>query len=216
MEKDSVYKAKEREYKRLWARRWKKAHPEVKRVLSRAQQDRKNELQRKRLAECDDSKRSAIREYKRLWQARYRRRNLSEMRERERLYSATKWQKHPERERAKLAVYAAAHPEERLARTRNRRARLAQAPGSHTSADISRLYESQKGKCAACRAEMTKTGPGKYTVDHIRPIKPRDGGEPGSNDPANLQLLCKRCNQRKNNRTPEEWAAAQFVPLFQP
>ena len=115
----------------------------------------------------------------------------------------------PEPLREAQRKWRALHPEEFRAGLANRRASKFPAPGKHTAADIKRLYQSQGGKCAACSVEFAATGKHRYHVDHIVPLKPRKGGIAGSNGPENLQLLCRLCNQSKNNMSPEEWAARQ-------
>lgn len=55
--------------------------------------------------------------------------------------------------------------------------------------------------CAYCGRRAT-------TVDHIFP-KSRGG----SHDPSNLVACCKKCNERKNNRTPDE-AGMSFIASF--
>jgi len=57
-------------------------------------------------------------------------------------------------------------------------------------------------KCQYCR---NKFSPGKLTIDHVVP-KSRGG----KNTWQNLVTACKRCNQRKGNRTPIE---AKMFPL---
>jgi len=38
------------------------------------------------------------------------------------------------------------------------------------------------------------------SLDHIQPLQPSDGSEPGLHDPDNVQLAHLSCNARKNNR----------------
>ena len=59
------------------------------------------------------------------------------------------------------------------------RAKEAEAEGSHTSGDLERIYELQRGRCAYCRIKLG----GKYQVDHIIPLS-----KGGTNWPNNLQL----------------------------
>lgn len=81
---------------------------------------------------------------------------------------------------------------------RNRRARLAGAPGTHTREDILKLFDNQDGLCnnPACKVGLVQG----YHVDHMVPVS-----RGGSNDPGNLQLLCRSCNDSKGTKTPEEW-----------
>lgn len=67
--------------------------------------------------------------------------------------------------------------------------------GSYTPADIEAIRERQEGKCAACRCE-----PEKLQIDHILAVT-----KGGTNDPSNIQLLCKSCNVSKKNHDFEEW-----------
>jgi 5-methylcytosine-specific restriction endonuclease McrA len=80
----------------------------------------------------------------------------------------------------------------------DRRARELDAPGQYTEADILRLFDQQRGICAAphCNTLLTVS----CTVDHKLPLS-RDG----TNWPHNLQLLCKSCNSSKRDKTMEEW-----------
>jgi 5-methylcytosine-specific restriction endonuclease McrA len=80
---------------------------------------------------------------------------------------------------------------------RNRRARLKNAEGSHSAEDIKKIYEKQKGVCAACGVEFFEMN---YHVDHIYPLCLG-----GSNWPSNLQLLCASCNCSKGANPPEQF-----------
>lgn len=59
------------------------------------------------------------------------------------------------------------------------------------------LYWKQERKCNGCKEIFVFRD---MTLDHILP---RSRG--GTDDPKNLQLLCKPCNSSKGARTPEEW-----------
>jgi hypothetical protein len=99
------------------------------------------------------------------------------------------------------AEWAAANPEMVAARNRNRRARVLNAEGKHTSADVRLIFESQHGLCANCKTKLFKSGEKKYHVDHIMPL-----ALGGSNWPANLQCLCPFCNLSKGAKHPDDWA----------
>ena len=58
------------------------------------------------------------------------------------------------------------------------------------------LYERDNGKCQYCSVRLPKT---KATIDHVLP-KSRGG----KNTWKNTVLSCKKCNERKDDRTPEE------------
>lgn len=83
----------------------------------------------------------------------------------------------------------------RLAALRRRALAMA-AGGSFTKEDVARMLVEQDGCCKGCQRNIRL----RYEVDHIVPLI-----RGGSNDPVNLQLLCRSCNARKNARTMEEW-----------
>lgn len=89
------------------------------------------------------------------------------------------------------------HPEQRGVDRRNRRAREANAPGSHTAADVTAQYARQGGRCYWCGE---KTGR-HYHVDHVVPL-----AKGGSNGPENLVISCPTCNLRKSTKLPHEFA----------
>lgn len=100
-------------------------------------------------------------------------------------------------------VYRAAN-KERLAVTARarlhiRRARIFQADGEYTGADIQAQYERQKGRCYYAACGHSKLGD-KYHVDHVVPL-----ARGGTNWPDNIVLACPACNLSKHNRLPHEW-----------
>lgn len=93
--------------------------------------------------------------------------------------------------------------EKERARTSNRKAWYRQAIGKFSAGDISDLYEKQNGQCAICGCVFTETGEHRFQIDHIIPLKPRGAVKPvGTNNPDNLQLLCRTCNRSKSNHLP--------------
>lgn len=111
-----------------------------------------------------------------------------------------KWRaRHPDSKSAESKAWFAAHPENRKAYEHARRARKHGNGGTYTPEDIQRLLEVQHNRCAGCAKGFCKSRP--YTVDHVAPIS-----RGGSNNPENLQLLCKSCNSSKNALSPDEWA----------
>lgn len=110
-----------------------------------------------------------------------------------RLWRAANLEKH----RALCRKWAKEHPEEMRAIVARRRAKLLEAEGSHTRADVRRLWDEQDGFCVGCRADLFVTG---YHVDHIYPLS-----KGGANSPDNLQLLCPSCNRSKGDKLPDEW-----------
>lgn len=85
-----------------------------------------------------------------------------------------------------------------------RRAQAAQAGGSFTQDDVSRIRESQKDRCACCGTKLRKRG----SLDHIVAI-----ARAGTNWPRNLQLLCKSCNSSKHARDPIEFMQSRGLLL---
>lgn len=77
-----------------------------------------------------------------------------------------------------------------------RDARKRCAVGSFNGADIGRLAKLQRHRCAVCRVSVRHG----FHVDHIIPL-----ARGGSNDPANLQLLCAPCNQSKGAKDPHDF-----------
>ena len=88
-----------------------------------------------------------------------------------------------EQNRHKINAYAA-----------NRRC-LLRGAGVHTGDDIKNIYMAQSGLCGTCGVLLKK-----WHVDHIIPIS-----KGGSNESHNLQLLCKKCNLRKSNKSLQEF-----------
>lgn len=85
------------------------------------------------------------------------------------------------------------------AHARNRRARILNNGGTHTSSDVLLILSKQQGKCAICKAMV-----GKYHVDHIYPL-----ASGGRNSPDNLQILCAPCNLSKNRSDPIDYMQAR-------
>jgi 5-methylcytosine-specific restriction endonuclease McrA len=84
----------------------------------------------------------------------------------------------------------------RTAEAHRRRARKLNATGVHSRADISLIYQQQKGKCWWCGKKLNETS----HVDHRIPLS-----RGGTNWPDNLVLTCPHCNLSKNNKMPHEW-----------
>lgn len=103
----------------------------------------------------------------------------------------------PEVFKARYDRWAAANPEQVIAKNRLREARKKGAEGRHTGAEVKALLVRQKSKCASCATSL-KTG---YHADHIVPLS-----KGGSNWISNIQLLCPTCNHRKWAKDPLRWA----------
>jgi 5-methylcytosine-specific restriction endonuclease McrA len=88
---------------------------------------------------------------------------------------------------------------------RKRRAIKAAVGGTHTRADLDRIFNEQRGKCALCKCSLAKVV---KELDHIVPIS-----RGGDNGPANLQWLCRPCNRSKSNKDPVQFAQERGLLL---
>ena len=70
------------------------------------------------------------------------------------------------------------------------------AEGYFDGDDVLALKIAQNNKCANCHTDVSV----EYEVDHILPIK-----RGGTNWPNNLQILCPKCNRRKQAQHPAVW-----------
>jgi 5-methylcytosine-specific restriction endonuclease McrA len=88
---------------------------------------------------------------------------------------------------------------------RLKRCRRKGAIGAHTADDIRDIAKLQGNKCAYCRVSLLKK---KRHVDHIIPVV-----RGGTNDRANIQLLCEFCNLSKHARDPIDFAQSRGLLL---
>ena len=103
----------------------------------------------------------------------------------------------PELARQQSREWFAANPEKRAIYEQNRRAKK-RANGGRLSPWLKgRLYVSQKGACACCRAAFPIAA---LHLDHIMPLS--KGGAHADN---NMQLLCQPCNQSKYAKHPVDF-----------
>lgn len=97
--------------------------------------------------------------------------------------------------KAKRSYYTT-HKEAHIHSVRLRKIRMKGAGGTHTTEDIRRQYDSQKGRCWWCGKKVGK----KYHVDHNIPL-----ARGGTNDPRNIVISCPKCNMSKGKKLPQEW-----------
>ena len=113
------------------------------------------------------------------------------------LASRRKWKRaNPEKVRASARASYAKNPDKYLAKSHKRRQKDPSTGAIFTRRDVARIYKQQRGMCACCRGRLRD----KFERDHILPL-----ALGGTNDPANIQLLCKPCNQRKSAKHPVDF-----------
>jgi len=91
-------------------------------------------------------------------------------------------------------TWRATNPDKAKIYYRNYRAKKRQSAGTHSAEDIAAIYTMQRGRCVDCGALLQSR---KWEVDHIQPIS-----QGGSNNKANLQILCRPCNRYKADKDP--------------
>jgi uncharacterized protein (TIGR02646 family) len=134
-----------------------------------ANQDALRAYHRQHYAENKDAKKR--------YQADYRERNAETITEYQR-----EWRK--------------ANAEKKKMQNARHRAQVLKAPGSHSEADIRRMYRDQDGLCAYCEIPLD----GSFHVEHMQPLS-----RGGSNDWSNIAITCQGCNSRKHSKTVEEF-----------
>lgn len=103
----------------------------------------------------------------------------------------------PEKVAESKQKWANANRERIKTLTHNRRAKIKGNGGKLSPNIVQTLMTLQKGKCACCGKSL-KQG---YHLDHIMPI-----ALGGKNTDDNVQLLTPKCNLRKSDKHPDEWA----------
>ncbi len=101
-----------------------------------------------------------------------------------------------ERDAETNRAWRKANPEAQKSKNLRRRARVANAEGTHNAADIQAQYKRQKAHCFYCEAKLGKS----YHVDHIVPLS-----RGGSNWPDNIVCACASCNTSKGDKLLHEW-----------
>lgn len=103
---------------------------------------------------------------------------------------------------AKIRQWAKANPDKIRAHSHRRRARVLNAQGSHTGADIELQFRTQKGCCWHCGVQLHDN---EWHVDHLVPLS-----RGGSNAPENIVIACPACNLSKGAKLPQEWNGRLF------
>jgi 5-methylcytosine-specific restriction endonuclease McrA len=105
------------------------------------------------------------------------------------------------RDREAAKRWRTTHPFEASAwAARQRAIKRGAKVGQIRKKDIDGLFEKQRGKCAACKNHLHKSGKNKYHIDHIQPLS-----KGGAHALFNFQLLCPRCNMSKKAEDPIEY-----------
>lgn len=127
----------------------------------------------------------------------YRLENKDKIAQRKREYYYRDIEKTRLKSRKRSAEWRKNNPDKVIASFNRRRARIMNAGGTFTSADIALHLKSQKGLCWYCECDLQKTG---YHVEHRVPLS-----RGGSNAPDNICLSCPTCNLKKGDKLPHEW-----------
>lgn len=98
--------------------------------------------------------------------------------------------------KARNKKYIENNPQKRTQYNETRRAKVKNAKGKFTAADVQLQLKTQKGKCWWCGKKIKD----KYHVDHRIALDKQ-----GSNDATNIVISCPACNLSKGNKMPWEW-----------
>lgn len=185
------------DYHRARMRKWHEDNLAHTRNYSKVYYQENRDIERRKSARWREENPEKVRAQNKCWYERNRQSALS--------YSKQYRKDNPEKCKIARDLWAERN-KERLSQLRRaasfrRRVREAMAEGTHTVDDIKRLLIEQRRHCAACNADLNKTG---YHVDHIQPL-----ARGGTNWPDNLQILCPPCNLSKGAKDPAEWAQSR-------
>ena len=162
-------------------------------------------------AACREARREAIRRASALYIARQKAADPKGWKQRHNSIAARLYAKNPNKYRAKAAASRAANPGKvsqamKTWRSKNpdkvlehvnlRRARILNAPRSEMI-DRAAIIARDKGKCYLCGKEPKGWH---LTLDHMVPLS-----RGGDHTPENLRVCCRKCNNAKSDKTPEEY-----------
>jgi len=182
-----------REYQREWRLRNIEAARERDRAYYKANPERGREATNR----WRDKNREAARAANSQW--------YKDNPDKRRALGKRKYQNNGERIKARNTEWRNANPEVISARDNRRRARILNAPGRHTGADLVAILKAQNHQCAYCKSNLRKV---RKHLDHIVPLS-----RGGSNDKANLQYTCEPCNLSKKDKDPLDFARSRGLLL---
>ncbi|WP_424139356.1 HNH endonuclease [Roseomonas chloroacetimidivorans] len=102
-------------------------------------------------------------------------------------------QKRAHKVRVYFVRWYAENADKAKANARNYQTRQRGAIGRFTVGNVRAIRAAQRGRCGVCRRQLR----GRGQIDHITPL-----ARGGSNEPRNLQLLCRPCNSNKRAKDP--------------
>jgi 5-methylcytosine-specific restriction endonuclease McrA len=117
------------------------------------------------------------------------------------------WRSNPanaQRKQEQALAWQKANPDNvrTIDRNRKHRRRAATKEGLLLSAEWDALRTASGDRCFYCGKRGAK-----LQMDHVKPLRPRNGDEPGHHELANVVPACRKCNSSKNNASIQEWAA---------
>jgi 5-methylcytosine-specific restriction endonuclease McrA len=113
-------------------------------------------------------------------------------------YRRARYLTHADEIKAAAIAYHAANPEKARVWRRGRRARLRNAKGVFTEADVKAILRSQSYRCYWCRDDISE----EHHNDHFVPL-----ARGGSNWPENIVGACPTCNISRRDKLPGEFLA---------
>lgn len=181
----AAYRKRHLEESRRWSAVYRERHPERVKQQERASYPRRKAYQREWRGQHADRVKGYERKHRAL---NPERRNEAQRRS---------YAKYAAKRRAEVARWRRENPDRHAFHSAARRARVMEAPGTHTYQEWLDLVERFDGRCAYCGLKTDR-----LTRDHITPLKLG-----GSNDIANILPACRLCNGRKGLASLEVFMA---------